>query len=330
LLVVAAMVVAAEVVNSELANSRASQVASEVDPALVDITTNLAYQDAGLAGTGMVISSSGEVLTNNHVIEGSSTIKVRDVGTGRTYRATVLGTDVSDDLALLQLTGASHLRTISTANSSAVFVGQSVVALGNAGGTGGIPSVATGDVVALGVSIVAGDEATNSSEQLTGLIETTATLQPGDSGGALVDTSGRVIGVDTAGSTSYFLQSQASEGFAIPIDRAMGVARQIRAGHSSATVHIGASAFLGVDVISVTPRSGAYVTGVISGSPAAAAGLGDGDLIVSIANQPVDSPTTLEQVMQSEHPGDVVQVEWIDPFGALESATAALVAGPPA
>jgi len=179
-----------------------AQVEAKVDPAIVDIVSTLDYGAGEAAGTGIVLTSSGEVLTNNHVVEGATSIRVTDVGNGKTYTATVVGYDLSYDVAVVQLKGASGLKVASFGDSSKVALGESVVALGNAGGAGGTPSVATGTVTALGQSISAYDEATGSSEQLTGLIETDAGIQAGDSGGPLVDMSGQVIGMDTAASSS--------------------------------------------------------------------------------------------------------------------------------
>jgi S1-C subfamily serine protease len=306
-----------------------SEIASKVDPGVVDVTTNLAYQNAELEGTGMVLSPSGLVLTNNHVIEGASTISVRDVGSGKRYTATVLGTDVTQDLALLQLKGASHLKTVTTANSSTVTKGEAVLAIGNAGGLGGTPTVATGVVEALDQSIVASDEASGATEQLSGLIETNAPLQPGDSGGPLVNRSARVIGMDTAASASYQFQSGSGGGFAIPMSSALAVATQIEAGHGSSAIHIGPTAFLGVLVEAVPGVDGAFVTGVASGSPAQAAGLVPGDVIVSLGTQSVNSPTALTRLIGNHHPGDVVQVGWLDQFGMQNTATVSLASGPP-
>src|SRR3984957_19817822 len=180
-----------------------AQIASRVDPAIVDVTSTLGYQQATAKGTGMVLTSNGEILTNNHVINGATSISVTDIGNGKTYKATVVGYDESQDIAVLQLSGASGLTTASTGNSSTVGVGDSVVALGNAGGVGGTPAVAPGSVTALNQAITATDEGSGSSEQLTGLIETNAGIQAGDSGGPLVNSHGQVIGIDTAASTNY-------------------------------------------------------------------------------------------------------------------------------
>ncbi len=177
-----------------------SQIASRVDPALVDVVSTDGDQQAESAGTGIVLSSNGVILTNNHVINGATSIKVTDIGNGKTYTAKIVGYDASHDVAVLQLQNASGLTVASLGNSSTVQTGDNVVALGNAGGKGGTPSVATGTVTALNQSITASDELSGAAEQLTGLIETNANIQPGDSGGSLVNVYGQVIGMDTAAS----------------------------------------------------------------------------------------------------------------------------------
>ena len=166
---------------------------------VVVIETNLAYQGGAAAGSGMVLTPSGTVLTNNHVISGATTIRVVVPNTGHSYKATVVGYDKSGDVAVLRLEGASNLRTISVAKG-APSVGQAVRAVGNAGGTGSLTS-AKGVVTGLNRSIVASDEQ-SAPERLTGLIETNAGVQPGDSGGPLLDSAGRVVGMDTAASAS--------------------------------------------------------------------------------------------------------------------------------
>lgn len=313
----------------------ASQIAAKVDPGLVDINTQLGYESASAAGTGMVLTSTGEVLTNNHVVEGATSISVTDIGNGRTYAANVVGTDANQDIAVLQLVGASGLPTVNLGDSSALAVGQAVVAIGNAGGVGGAPSVSSGAITALDQSITASDEASGSAEQLSGLIETSATLEPGDSGGPLVDSSAKVVGIDTAASSSFQFQGNTDQNYAIPINEALSIARQIEAGDASSTIHIGQAAFLGVQVESVNglfgnASSGAAVAGVVTGSPAAAAGITVGDVIDSLDGQTVDSPTTLSNLMEPHHPGDTVQVGWIDTSGQQHSATVQLASGPPA
>jgi S1-C subfamily serine protease len=302
---------------------------------VVDINTQLGYSGGSAAGTGIVLSSTGEVLTNNHVVAGATSISVTDVGNGRTYSATVVGTDATDDIAVVKLSGASGLATARIGSSASVTVGEAVVAIGNAGGTGGTPSVASGQVTALGQSITATDAAAGTSEQLTGLIQTDANLQPGDSGGPLVDSAGRVVGINTAASADFRFDAGSSQSFAVSIDTAISVAKQIEAGRSSSTVHIGPSAFLGVQVGSANSfggatGSGAAVLGVVSGTPAAQAGLVQGDVITSVGGQSVDSASALSSVLAQHHPGDSVQVVWSDASGQAHSATVTLATGPTA
>lgn len=288
----------------------------------------------------MVLTPSGEVLTNNHVIEGATSIKAVDVGNGRAYPATVVGYDQSHDVAVLQLQGASGLPTVTLGDSARLAVGQKVVALGNAGGRGGTPSVAAGKITGLDASITASDQSSGASEHLAGLVHHDAAIQPGDSGGPLVDTAGQVVGMNTAASPAFQFESgparARTQAFAIPVSQANAIAGQIEAGRSSATAHIGATGFLGVDIMpaggvapgGVAAGDGAAVAGVVPGSPAAGAGLTAGDMIVSVDGHAVLSPSGLQSALESRHPGDTVTVGWTDPSGQTLSASVALVAGP--
>jgi S1-C subfamily serine protease len=324
-------------------------VAARIDPGLVDINTTLANDDGEAAGTGMVITPSGEVITNNHVIDGASRITVRDVGNGQTYTAAVVGYDPSSDVAVLQLQHASGLATAPLGNSSVVRVGAAVVTIGNAGGAGGTPSVAGGSVVALEQSITAGDDVDASSENLTGLIEIDGQLQPGDSGGPLVDSSNTVVGMDTAASSSFSFQSAANQGFAIPIDTVLAIAKQIVAGEGSDTIHIGQTAMIGIYIepsstaggygyaygYGANGGSGSNVSGVpvaqvIQGGPAARAGLAQGDTITALNGQSVSSEQALMALMLRHRPGEQVRVSWVDSGGSSHTATLRLGTGPAA
>ncbi len=323
-----------------------SAIAGKADPGLVDINTNLSYQDEQAAGTGMVLTSSGEVLTNNHVIDGATSISATDVGNGRTYKATVVGYDRTGDVAVIQLIGASGLQTVTT-DTGPVSVGQSIVGVGNAGGTGGTPSAAGGSVTATGQSITASDNSGGNTERLSGLIQINAGIQPGDSGGALVNTSSHVIGMDTAASTGTAYQVTTAQAYAIPISTALTIARQIEAGRQSTTVHIGATGFLGIRVEASgssagngfgsggfgsggTSTNGAVVDSALAGSPGAQAGLSQGDVITSLDGSPVNSSTDLTNLLESHHPGDSVQIAWTDAAGQTHTSTAVLTTGPPA
>lgn len=309
----------------------AGAVTDKVEPGLVDVYSTLGYSGQQAAGTGMVLTADGKVLTNNHVVAGATSIRVTDVDTGRAYRAEVLGYSRSRDVALLQLQNASGLGTITTGDSSQVSVGDPVVGLGNAGGDGGAPSVAPGRVTALNQSITATDESAGSSEQLTGLIQVDANIQSGDSGGALADSEGRVIGMNTAASTGYQFgrngRTAGVSGFAIPINDALTLAQRIEARTGSDTIHIGPSAFIGVSV-SDAGGSGALVQQVVGGGPADDAGLAAGDVISTLDGRPVTSATDLTAVMDTLHPGDRVGITWLDQSGQQHSSSTTVAEGP--
>ena len=311
-----------------------AQIASRVDPAIVDVTSTLGYQQATAKGTGIVLTSNGEILTNNHVINGATSISVTDIGNGKTYKATVVGYDESQDIAVLQLSGASGLTTASTGDSSTVSVGDSVVALGNAGGKGGTPAVAPGAVTALNQAITATDEGSGSSEQLTGLIETNAAIEAGDSGGPLVNAHAQVIGIDTAASTNYqFGGGTATAGSAGRAASAARAPRTRRAGprrrgtRSRSTRRCpspGRSrrARHPPRCTSARPRSSAcrspasspsYYQGVVlagaqAGTPAAKAGLGQGDVVTALDGKSVSSGTQIQEILVGMHPGDKVSI----------------------
>jgi S1-C subfamily serine protease len=312
------------------APSNAAAIAKTVDPAVVDINTEIGYGAGQAAGTGMVLTPNGEILTNNHVISGATKISVTDVGNGKTYAAIVVGYDVTHDIAVLQLTGASGLATVNIAKTPA-STGAGVVAIGNAGGLGGTPSYAAGVVTAVNQKITASDASNGTSEALTGLIETNANVQSGDSGGPLVNVKGEVVGIDTAAGAAYRF-SNVNNGFAIPIAQALQIATSIEAGQASATVHIGTTAMLGVQVASgqtYGAASGAVIAGVLSGGPAAKAGLTGGDVITAVGGHAVTSPTGLTTLLLGHKPGDKVSVRYLDQTGASHTVTVQLAAGPP-
>ncbi len=329
--------------------SDAAAIAKKVDPGLVDINVFLGYQDIAAAGTGMVLSSDGLVLTNNHVIEGETRITVTDVGNHKTYNAVVLGYDRRSDVALVRMEGASGLATVKIGDSSKIHVGEAVVGIGNAGGAGGTPSYVGGSITALDQSIVASDAATGGSEQLQGLIETNAQIQSGDSGGPLVNTDGEVIGMDTAASEGFQFQYTGTQAYAIPINTAMAIVRKIEADQPTDAIHVGPTAFLGVSVEDAsanyvpggiggfggfsTPPSpvaqGAEIVSTLPGGPAASAGLQAGDTITSLAGDPVTSAESLTDLMMRQKPGQVVKVGYVDPYGQQYFASVKLGVGPP-
>ena len=313
-----------------------AQIEGAVDPALVDVTATLG-DSATAKGTGMVISSTGEVLTNNHVISGATSITVQIAGTGAAYHANLVGYDVTEDVAVLQIPNVSGLTTIKTASASPVSANDSVVAIGNALGQGGTPVPAQGIVTAVNQTITASDDTGASQETLNGLIEISAAVQPGDSGGATVDKYGQVIGMTTAAANSGFrpmstASTATTTAYAIPIDAALSIARQIESGTASATVHIGEHGLLGVQVASATGNgsvsgNGAAVVGVQANSAAAAAGIVAGDVIVSIDGHTINAAIDLNSAMATTHRGDKITMGWQDSSGQSHSVTATLTTG---
>jgi S1-C subfamily serine protease len=313
-------------------------ITDKVNPAVVDVFTTI---DTGsstgeAAGTGMILTSDGEVLTNNHVIDGATEIRVEIPATGETHNARVLGYNIVDDVALIKVDGVSDLETIET--ESDVQIGDPVVAIGNAGGRGGTPVATTGSVTALDQRVTAGDN-TGDSETLHGMIQISAPIQPGDSGGPLVDSDGKVIGMNTAAAQNdaFFGGGGSTTAFAIPIDKAMQVVQQIRDGHDSDTVHVGERGILGVQVRNpgslgdtAPVTAGAAVVGVKDGAPADDVGIGAGDVITGIDGTTVRSASDLTAAMFKYHPDDKVEVTWVDENGDSHSDTVTLIAGPPA
>ncbi|HBW17875.1 MAG TPA: hypothetical protein DEH11_02070, partial [Actinobacteria bacterium] len=244
---------------SSVSRTTEQSVVNSVKPGLVIISSNLRYEGAAAAATGMIISRNGLVLTNNHVIDGTTSLSATVVATGRHYAAKWLGYDASDDVAVIKLEGASGLRTVPLGNSSTVKQGDGVVALGNAGGTGAITTV-TGSITGVNQSITASDEGSANSEHLTGMLQTDADIVPGDSGGPLASVAGKVIGMDTAASTGSNGYSQQNLGFAIPINRAITIADQIITGKKSSTIQVSPTGFIGVSVAGGSAASSASPT----------------------------------------------------------------------
>jgi S1-C subfamily serine protease len=343
LILVAVGVTAALAGHETRAGASTATVVAGVDPAVVDVNATLGYLNESGAGTGIVITSSGEILTNNHVIRNATSISVTDVGNGRRYPATVVGYDVADDIAVLKLKGAAGLQTVSIGSSTGIAIGQRVTAVGNAGGVGNAPSRASGSVLALDKSVTAKNE-DGTSEPLTNMIETNALTQAGDSGGPLIDASGRVIGISTAAFGAYVLPSgqTGSVAFAVPIEKALASARLIDAGRASAAIHIGATALLGVAVQAAVTKTtgsglmyiravhvdGAYVNNAVPGSPATHAGLAPGDLITTFAGRKISSPTTLTKALLRYAPNASVTIAWLDPSGTSHHASIRLGTGP--
>jgi len=317
----------------------AQAIAAKVDPALVDINTvvQTATSTGAASGTGMIITSSGEVLTNNHVVDQSISISVTIAGRAGSYKAHVIGVSPAADVALIQIEGVSGLPTVTFADSSSVKVGDPVVALGNALGQGGTPALTQGQVTAVNQTITA-SQGSGRSETLTGMIQSDANISPGDSGGALVNSAGQVIGMITAGEAQGFRTTVSPIGYAVNTNSALTVVNEIRAGHASADVIIGPVGYLGVQIRDLNPAlaaqvglnitSGPVVWAVQAGSPAEQAGMTRLSVITAIGGTSVDSSQTLGNALHAYKPGANVAVSWIDQNGASHTKTLTLTTGP--
>jgi len=332
-------------------------IAQRVDQATVDITA-VGPEQGQDEGTGIVLTPSGLVLTNNHVIESSTEVNAQVNGAGPTYSATVIGADPSADVALLQLHGATLWKTASLGDSSKVAIGDPVVAIGNALDLPGPETVTSGIISGVDRSVTIADPIEGTDESLTGLLQTSAALSSGNSGGPLVDAQGLVIAMDTAAaSTGSGVQTASDVGFAIPINAAMAIARQIEAGKASATIHIGTPAATGLALTSVpcaegldgclplgfgafdqapfgglgmyqSPvSSGAVVAGMTPGCPAVNAGLQVGDVITGFNGQPVSAPDQVDTTIAKLKAGDDVTVGWVSQNGSHHTARFQLIQG---
>lgn len=300
----------------------ASDATATQEQGLVYIDTTLDYGTGQAAGTGMVLTSDGEILTNHHVVEGATSISVEVVSTGATYSAEVVGYDATHDVAVLQLDDAHDLTTVTTDTAEAVAAGDGVTAVGNANGDGGAASAAPGTVVDVDQSITVSSETGGEASRRTGLIEIDADIIAGDSGGALYDDDDEVVGMNTAASSG----STDVTGYAVPIAQALQIADQIEVGASSDTVQIGNHGYLG---ISLSPGvTGALVAGVQDDSPATTAGIVPGSTVTSLGGRSVSSADALASAVAALAVGDRVTIAWTDPSGQAHTETVTLGNGP--
>jgi S1-C subfamily serine protease len=286
---------------------------------LVRIATTLKYHGGRAAGTGMILTSNGEVITNHHVVQGATQIRVTVMDTRQTYTATVVGTDAKDDIAVLQLTGASGLRTVQT-DAGAVDTGESVTAVGDAGGSTASFTAATGAVTATGQHITTHSPDSSATEKLRGLIEISSDVISGDSGGATYDAQGDVIGMTTAASSG----TSDVVGYAIPIGSVLSVADDLEHGIRNARYDYGAPAFVGIGLSGASTR----VADAFPGTPAAEVGVTAGDTVTALGGTPVHTAQALRRAVTTYSPGDRVTLTWIDVAGASHTATLTLVDGP--
>jgi len=302
-------------------------VLARVEPAVVAIDSQSGGASGSgdfveAAGTGMILTSDGEVLTNNHVVSGATTVTVTLFGQTKALAAHVIGTDPSVDVALVQIDHASGLPTVTLGDSSQTRVGDTVLAIGNALALAGGPSVTEGIVSAENRTLSAENDS-GQTENLTGLLQTDAAINPGNSGGPLVDSQAQVVGMNTAVASSSSGNAPTQNiGFAITVDSVKPLLSQLRkggtggAGPSGPAAVPANSAYIGVTVGSVTPAlqvqdhltpsSGALVLSVEPGSPAEKAALQVNDVIVSLNGTTISNPTDLHAAIHPLKPGDQV------------------------
>ena len=335
----------------------ASPASTKESTGVVLIDTELGYENAEAAGTGIVLSKDGLVLTNNHVIADSTKISVTVATTGKTYEASVVGSDSTEDVAVLQLKDASDLQP-ATVDDDSVAVGDDVTAVGNSEGQGQLQA-ADGTVTDLGASVTTTAQGSEDSETLNNMIQVQADIVSGDSGGALLDDEGEVVGMNTAASSG----SATVTGFAIPIESALSTAESIIDGEQTSTNTIGYPAFLGIGVQqdsqstqsgqgsqsiqpgdgnsnsqsgqsgqsgSTSQTAGAVVAGVYEDTPAAEAGLTAGDTITQIGSTQITDGTALSSAIAEHKPGDTVSMSWTDADGQSHTAEVTLTEGPAA
>ncbi len=345
----------------------AQAVYDRLQPSIIDVTSTLRYDDETASGTGFVIDGRPAlVLTNNHVVRDATSVVATVTSTGKSYPARIVGVDVGADIAVLQLQGATGLTAAPIGDSAAVTLGTPVLAIGNQAGQDGPPTIAPGIINSMNRTIQANDGASGFTETLHGMLQTSAQIEPGDSGGPLADAAGAVIGVDTAAGAG-----SPTAGYAIPIDAAMAVARQIAAGRAAPGITLGVGGFLGVVVPSTTSpdprlqaqgerglrlggaqvqppgcldteaaagvpaavapaRSGALVDGVLCGTGAAAAGITAGDVITAAAGHRVASPDVLTAIVSACRPGTLIPVSWVATSGARRTSMVLIDAAPAA
>ena len=309
------------------------KLARAIDPAVVDISAVIATPagPADVAGTGMLVTSTGMIVTNNHVIENATTIKVELPGTKRHYLASFVGADPSADIAVVRVAGVRHLPTVRFGSSSQVQVGEAVLAFGNSLGLGGVASVTVGSVSALGRSITATSETGADAEHLQGMIETDAPIAPGNSGGPLVNARGFVIGMNTA-AASTGTPAGVPVAFALPADRVARIVKSIESRRSGGGVVIGRSAYLGIEgtttrLVGQRQAGAVDIVQVEPSTPAAGARLEPGDLILRLGGSSITSMSRLSSVLSRFEPGDHVEVVF-EFQGFNRTIHLRLVAGP--
>ena len=317
----APLVTAPKVDQSKVGNTSIAKAAAVIAPSVVTITNTTAQ--GGDTGTGIIISSDGEIVTNNHVVEGSTDLKVRLAGATDAVKATILSTDPGNDLALIKLVNASGLTAATFADPASIAVGDTVVAVGYALALDGGPSVTSGIVSALNRTL------TDSNGALDRLIQTDAAISSGNSGGPLINLNGQVIGINTAVYNSDGQTAANNIGFAIGVEEVQRVVKILRNDATGGNTNTARTqGYLGIALGDRTDGgAGAVITEVQANSPADKAGLKVNDIVVAINGTSVTGQGSLIAVIRDASPGDKVTLT-IDRDGTKKTLTATLVARP--
>ena len=299
----------APLVTSEVGSddpSLGTTVVAQVVNMLADsvVTINSQISDASgegeASGTGVVLTSDGEILTNAHVVEGATKVSVRFAGETEPRTATVLASDPGNDLALLKI-DATNLKPATFAQPGTIRIGDQVIAIGYALALDGGPSVTSGIISALKRTII------TESGALNGLIQTDTAISSGNSGGPLVNLRGEVVGINTAVARSDVNQAATNIGFSISVDEIGPVLEQLR---SQASGEIRQEGFLGVGLAARTDGGqGAIITSVQPDSPASLAGIQEEDIVLSVDGEPIDGQAGLVAAIRDAAPGQTVEIE---------------------
>ena len=268
-----------------------SALYERVSPGVVSVEVTTA--GGGGTGSGFVLDRDGYILTNDHVVDGAQTVRVR-FGEGSPITARVVGVDQSTDLALIKIDPAGRkLTPLALGSSKGLKVGQPAIAIGSPFRLEG--TLTTGVISALGRSIQAPN-----NFSIDNVVQTDAAINPGNSGGPLLDASGKVVGINAQIATST--QSNSGVGFAIPIDTAKQVLGQLKTGQAIKR------GYLGIQTTDATTGTGAVVADVVAGGPAAEAGLRAGDVVIAVDDTTVSQPDDVVAAVSSLKPGREIKV----------------------
>ena len=311
------LITASTIDPKDVGDTNIARAVAVIAPSVVTIDS--LSNNSESVGTGIIISSDGEILTNEHVVRGGTDVRVRLAGATSPITAKVLATDASNDIALIKLVDATGLTAATFADEKSIAVGDTAVAVGYALALDGGPSVTAGIVSALNRTL------TDSNGALNGLIQTDAAISSGNSGGPLINLKGQVIGINTAVANGNSSTAANNIGFAIGVAEVQRVSKILH-GETGGTMR--AQGYLG---ISLSDRkdggSGAVISEVQADSPADKAGLKVNDIVLQINGQVITGQGALIAIVRDSSPGDVIKIQ-VQRDEVKKDITATLVARP--